>query len=250
MVRYLESYDRSEQKGLICIPSGNHDMDRLARHVYGDNRKLAFAFLLTMPGAPFIYYGDEIGMRYVEDIPSVEGGYGRTGSRSPMQWNTGVNAGFSSGAAEKLYIPIDPASDRPTVEEQMKDENSLWHEIQRLIEVRQTCKALQSNGKITFLCDGGEGKPLAYVREAEDERILVVINPRETAYDISMRDLRISTQKGLAESNPGDRYCESDVTKIGECLYYFGNEPLCDAGVIKIAPKSAAFMKLLSIQVK
>lgn len=94
--KYLENYEKSERKGLICIPSGNHDMDRLARSIQGDNLKIAFAFLLSMPGAPFIYYGDEIGMRYIENIPSVEGGYGRTGSRSPMQWDSSVNAGFST----------------------------------------------------------------------------------------------------------------------------------------------------------
>ena len=149
VARYKESYDQSKQKGLICIPSGNHDMDRLARHIQGENRKLAFAFLLSMPGAPFIYYGDEIGMRYVEDIPSVEGGYGRTGSRSPMQWNSDVNAGFSACAKDQLYVPIDPSPDRPTVDEQMKDENSLWNEIKRLIEVRQKHMALQNNGRIS-----------------------------------------------------------------------------------------------------
>lgn len=45
-----------------------------------------------MPGAPFIYYGDEIGMRYVERLVSKEGGYGRTGARSPMQWDSSKNA--------------------------------------------------------------------------------------------------------------------------------------------------------------
>ena len=66
--KYMDSYERSERKGLICIPSGNHDMDRLARHIKGERRKLAFAFLLSMPGAPYIYYGDEIGMNYVEGL--------------------------------------------------------------------------------------------------------------------------------------------------------------------------------------
>ena len=60
-------------------------MGRLSQEVKGDELKVAFAFLLSMPGAPFIYYGDEIGMKYVEGLTSVEGGYGRTGSRTPMQ---------------------------------------------------------------------------------------------------------------------------------------------------------------------
>ena len=76
-------------------------MDRLARTLHGDELKVAFAFLLTMPGAPFIYYGDEIGLRYVENLVSVEGGYNRTGSRSPMQWNHSVNFRFQQCIARK-----------------------------------------------------------------------------------------------------------------------------------------------------
>ena len=98
---YKESRKKAGEKGLICIPSGNHDMDRLARTLHGDELKVAFAFLLTMPGAPFIYYGDEIGLRYVENLVSVEGGYSRTGSRSPMQWNHGVNFRIQQCIARK-----------------------------------------------------------------------------------------------------------------------------------------------------
>lgn len=100
--KYKENYEKAQRKGLICIPSGNHDMDRLARSIHGEELKVAFAFLLSMPGAPFLYYGDEIGMRYVENLHSVEGGYGRTGSRSPMQWDHTTNAGFSAAPKENF----------------------------------------------------------------------------------------------------------------------------------------------------
>src|SRR5699024_2567052 len=99
------------------------DMDRLARRIQGDRLVIAFAFLLSMPGAPFIYYGDEIGMRYVEGLTSVEGGYGRTGSRTPMQWDDSLNAGFSAAPPDQLYIPLDEKPDRPTAAAQMKDEH-------------------------------------------------------------------------------------------------------------------------------
>ena len=49
---YWANYAKTGRKGLICIPSGNHDMDRLARQLHGDELKIAFAFLLSMPGAP------------------------------------------------------------------------------------------------------------------------------------------------------------------------------------------------------
>ena len=140
---------------------------------------MAFAFLLSMPGAPFIYYGDEIGMRYVENLVSVEGGFNRTGSRSPMQWDGGVNAGFSAAPKHKLYIRQDESADRPTVQKQMEEKDSLYHEVQKLTALRQTHKALQSNGGITFVYAKENAYPMAYMRDFEEEKILVVLNPSE-----------------------------------------------------------------------
>lgn len=179
VARYKENYEKSEKKGLICIPSGNHDMERIAYRLDQEDMKIAFAFLLSMPGAPFIYYGDEIGMRYLENLTSVEGGYLRTGSRSPMQWDNGVNAGFSTASEENLYIRQDEGTDRPTVEKQQADADSLYHEIKRLIGIRQSYKALQSNGEVEFLYAEAKSYPFAYVRSDEEEKILVALNPSD-----------------------------------------------------------------------
>ncbi len=109
-------------KGYIAIPSGNHDtVPRLGNGRDAREVNVAMAFLLTMPGVPFIYYGDEIGMHSLNGLPSKEGGYGRTGARTPMQWDASTNSGFSTAPAEKLYLPIDPAADRPTVAAQLAD---------------------------------------------------------------------------------------------------------------------------------
>lgn len=216
--KYLDSYEKSERKGLICIPSGNHDMDRLARHIKGERRKLAFAFLLSMPGAPYIYYGDEIGMNYVEGLTSVEGGYGRTGSRSPMQWDSSANAGFSTAPAEKLYIPVDPSPERPTAEAQTSDETSLRSEVKKLIAVRQSHKPLQSLGEIEFLIDGAPGKPLAYIRSLDGERILIVINPTASPAEL------------VFDGEP-------------EVIYSFGSFQL-KSGSISAGECSAVFVKL------
>ena len=218
VAKYLENYEKSERKGLICIPSGNHDMDRLARALQGDSLKIAFAFLLSMPGAPFIYYGDEIGMRYVENLVSVEGGYGRTGSRSPMQWDGSVNAGFSTAPKEMLYVKQDESADRPTVEKQMADENSLYYEIKKLIQIRQSHKALQSKGEITFLYAQENAYPLAYLREEDDERILVVINPagREVYFECAYEPK--------------------------ETIYSFGKEMMWADGKMTVPAQSVAFM--------
>ena len=218
--KYKENYEKAQRKGLICIPSGNHDMDRLARSIHGEELKVAFAFLLSMPGAPFLYYGDEIGMRYVENLHSVEGGYGRTGSRSPMQWDHTTNAGFSAAPKEKLYVKQDESADRPTVEAQMADPDSLYHEIRKLIDIRQAHSALQSRGEIEFVYAEEKQYPLAYLRSDDKEKILVIINPadREVSFD-------------------GD-------CAVKEALYTFGGEATFAGGKVTVPGGSAGFYLL------
>ena len=181
----------------------------------GDEKKLAFAFLLTMPGAPFIYYGDEIGMRYVEGLTSVEGGYERTGARSPMQWDNGVNAGFSAAPTDKIYIRQDPASDRPTVAGQLDDGESLLNHVRRLIELRQAHSALQSRSGITFVSDGAPKRPLVYKRGNDEETLLVAINPYRE--EVSFR---------------------LDGT-LGGALYTFGGEAAQKGETVTLPPVSA-----------
>ena len=253
--KYLENYEKTGGKGLICIPSGNHDMDRLARSIHGDNLKIAFAFLLSMPGAPFIYYGDEIGMRYVEGLTSVEGGYGRTGSRSPMQWDETTNAGFSSAPKEALYVKMDESSDRPTVAAQQADPDSLLHEVQRLIRIRQAHPALQNKGAIRFLASDGI---LAYVRTA-DARITMADNEVPSQTD-AFADCRASSQTDvlteqiLVVLNPAG--CEKTLSpelsqkpsqkpslelSLGKCLYSLGGEMQKKDGMVLIPPRFAGF---------
>ena len=214
---YIRNYEKTGGKGLICIPSGNHDMDRLARYLTPDEMKIAFAFLLSMPGAPFIYYGDEIGMRYVENLVSVEGGYNRTGSRSPMQWDKSVNAGFSTASPDKLYVALDPSDDRPDVESQMADPDSLYHQVKALIDLRKQHKALQNTAKIRFL--DTEEYPLVYERYCEEERMLVIINPSAKACVIS------------TPNTPG------------ELIYRVGGSAKAEGNAVHVDAATAVFMK-------
>lgn len=211
IAKYLENYEKTNGKGLICIPSGNHDMDRLSFYLDEEERKIAFAFLLSMPGAPFIYYGDETGMRYLDGIKSVEGGYGRTGSRSPMQWdNSKKNAGFSEADASKLYIQLDEDANRPDAVKCMANPDSLLNEIKKLINIRNTHIALQSNASIEFkkLSDGEY--PLAYIRDSGDERILVIINPCnrkiEADIDVEIKNCIYSYKDKEMQKN-GNKIC-------------------------------------------
>lgn len=118
-------------------------------------------------------------MPTVEGLTSVEGGYGRTGSRSPMQWDNSHNAGFSSCAEENLYIPIDKSPDRPTVASQQNDKDSLLNEVKKLISLRQNNRALQSKGEIEFIFAEKNKYPLAYIRSSDSEKVFIVINPSD-----------------------------------------------------------------------
>lgn len=169
------------EPGHIALPTANHDFARLrcAPRTAGQ-LPVAFAFLLTFPTLPAIYYGDEIGMRYVPGLPDTEGsvmvpGYNRAGSRTPMQWDPGPNAGFSTAPARSLYLPIDPDSARPTVAEQRAGENSLLRTVKDLIAIRRAHPELGPGGSLEILHDG---YPLAYLRGA---RYLVTVNPSDRA---------------------------------------------------------------------
>ena len=178
----------TKELGYICVPSGNHDMIRMRDTLTPDEMKLAFAFLLTLPGCPFIYYGDEIGMRYEHGLLSKEGGYERTGSRTPMQWNRNTNAGFSAAHSGDLYLPIDPSDDRPDVASQEGDAASLLETVRSFNTLRLAHPALQADGAIVFLHAEDHAHPLVYARSAGDERIVIAINTSDADASCTLPD--------------------------------------------------------------
>ncbi|MBR0399676.1 MAG: DUF3459 domain-containing protein [Mogibacterium sp.] len=173
---YSKAYAETHDKGLICIPSGNHDMARMRETLAPDEMKLAFAFLLMMPGCPFIYYGDEIGLPYMHGLKSKEGGYERTGSRTPMQWDRSVNAGFSTAPASELYLPVNTDECTPDVQTQMSEPDSLWAHVRDMIGFRREHSALASGAGFRFLSDG-RGCPLVFERYDDAEHLIIAFNP-------------------------------------------------------------------------
>lgn len=169
---YLPKYEASRGKGLWCFITCNHDTTRIAPTLDDTERRLATAFLLTMPGAPFVYYGDEIGMRY-RCIPTKEGGYARTGSRTPMQWDSGENLGFSAGSPESLYLPVDPAPDAPTVAQQQGDPASFLNHIRALTKLRHEHEQLQNYSPFTVYSAEAGSRLFAYKRGS----LLLAVNP-------------------------------------------------------------------------
>ncbi len=156
---YMPKYARSKDHGYISMFTCNHDTPRLPKYLNEQERRLFYAFLFTMPGVPFLYYGDEIGMRYLS-LKSVEGGYHRTGSRTPMQWNHDKNHGFST--ADTIYIQQDTAIDAPTVEDQSSMDNSLLHYTKKWIALRHQYEDLQADETLHIL--HGEKNILIYQR--------------------------------------------------------------------------------------
>ncbi len=174
---WLPSYEATKADGLYCLITGNHDTVRVAAGLDESERRLAFATLFTLPGAPFLYYGDEIGMRY-QKLPTKEGGYFRTGSRTPMQWDQGANLGFSTAAAEKLYLPVDPAPDAPTVAAQDGVPGSLLETVRRILTFRHAQPALGACAPFQVLYAAKNQRAFAWQRGDADTGVLVcAVNP-------------------------------------------------------------------------
>lgn len=175
---WLPAYQDTCGDGLYCFITCNHDTIRPSAGLTPDELKIAYATLFTLPGAPFVYYGDEIGMRYLP-LPTKEGGYFRTGSRTPMQWKAGVNLGFSDAAPQALYLPVDDAPDAPTVAAQQADPNSLWCTVQRTLAFRHSRSELNADApfEVAYAPRAqGSFRPFAWRRGA----LTCAVNPART----------------------------------------------------------------------
>jgi maltose alpha-D-glucosyltransferase/alpha-amylase len=185
---YQDHYRATVGKGLICIPCGNHDLPRIAIGRDARDLEIVHAFLLTMPGVPFIYYGDEIGLRQLPQPPVTEGCYApRGGSRVSMQWDASANHGFSTAPTERLWAPVDPAADAPTVAAQERDPQSLLNRMRALIALRRSEPALRASAGFDVLHCETNAYPFAFVRTAADgRRCVVVLNPADRPFAIDV----------------------------------------------------------------
>jgi len=147
---------------------------RLAPLLERDRRRVELmnSLLLSMPGTPVLYYGDEIGMG--DNIHLGD----RDGVRTPMQWSPDRNGGFSRADPEKLVLPaiMDALYGFPAVnvESQGRDPHSLLNWTRRMLALRRRHRAF-GRGTLRFLYPGNR-KILAYLRSFEDETILCVAN--------------------------------------------------------------------------
>jgi maltose alpha-D-glucosyltransferase/alpha-amylase len=184
---------------------------RLAPLLDNDRRRIELmnGMLMSLPGTPIIYYGDEIGMG--DNIFLGD----RNGVRTPMQWNGGWNGGFSVADPESLYSPLilNPVYGYPAVnvESQKRSEHSLLAWMKRLIKVRNSNRVF-GRGTIEFLYPANH-RVLAYVRQLGNETVLVVNNLSSAAQAVEL-DLRRFKGNLLIEMFGGNIF-----PRIGELPY-------------------------------
>jgi glycosidase len=191
LVNYLDQYEATKGKGYISLPIGNHDLARLGNRRTAEELELIYAFGICMPGVPFIYYGNEIGMRQLDGLPQIEGAYRpRAGARTPMQWSRGKNLGFSSAPPEKLYLPVDPAADAPTVADQEADPHSLLARTRKLVWLKHVEPALSAYAEFSPLFARENAYPFVFGRASGKDAIVVALNPsgREAGAEFTLSE--------------------------------------------------------------
>lgn len=159
---------------------GNHDNSRIATRIGKEQIKNAAILLLTLRGTPTVYYGEELGMTDVEipanrvqdpqekNIPGK--GLGRDPERTPMQWDTSKNAGFSEG---EPWLPLMENHAEINVERQKQQPESMLNFYKRLIAMRNSEEALKTGNYIPV---PASGNMLSYIREGKHKCILIALN--------------------------------------------------------------------------
>jgi alpha-glucosidase len=197
-LKSIEEYERAlAGDGWPCYVLSNHDIARHASR-YGGRRaearaKVAAAMLLTLRGTPFLYNGEEIGMRNgpirrseLRDPVGVK--YwplpvGRDGCRTPIPWNASPGAGFTTGTP---WLPINPDYREVNVASQLEDPDSVLSFYRKMIWLRKKTPALQIGD---FRAAGKRSsRAMAYLRETKTQTVLVALNFFESACDLAFRE--------------------------------------------------------------
>lgn len=205
----------------------NHDIPRWINR-YGDGvhdaqiARLLSAMLLTLRGTAVLYYGEEIGMtnhdpERLEDVVDTYGKdrwpteKGRDGERTPMQWNSAVNAGFDHGA--KTWLPVNPNYPTVNVATENADPHSLLNWYRDLIALRRDQPAFY-NGDYRALNEN-DPNVLSYVRASGQEKLLVALNfsAEEQTIHLNPKDLGGLTGKVLL-SNPAVEQSSFEQVKL------------------------------------
>jgi alpha-glucosidase len=166
---------------------GNHDKPRVASRLGTEQARLAAMLLLTLRGTPTLYYGDELGMTDVEVPPALRRdrfdletpGLGRDGARTPMQWSSEVNAGFSHSTP---WLPVGPEFATVNVDSLEKESGSILNLYRSLLQMRKREPALV-NGDYQFI---EATDVLTFTRAVDGRRLVVALNFSNQKTDASL----------------------------------------------------------------
>jgi alpha-glucosidase len=205
-----------DQKGWPNYFLNNHDVIRSASRYTksedDDRLKVLATLLLTLRGTPFIYYGEEIGMR---DIPITKKANvldpvgrhfwpfykGRDGCRSPMQWNDDQNAGFSTG---NPWLPVHSNYGWRNVETQSSNPESLLNFYKQLIKIRKTHPVFQNGMYLPITFE--PHKLLAFIRQSSDQTALIALNFSKRSVGLVLSSQLLGSDWKLLISNKRDTF--------------------------------------------
>ena len=186
-------YQNIPLKGWPCTVLSNHDLNRnKAKPLFSNHTKIAklkALLSMTLYGTPFIYYGEEIGMKNVkvpynklkDRIGKMYWPFytGRDKSRTPLHWNSSAHAGFSNNMP---WLPVDREYKKYNIDQQSSDKNSILNAYRELIRIRKTYKVF-NKGRWSLVSSASK-HILAYERKRKDKQLIILLNfsrlPKQT----------------------------------------------------------------------
>ncbi|MEM9022874.1 MAG: alpha-amylase family glycosyl hydrolase, partial [Bacteroidota bacterium] len=158
----------------------NHDMDRVMNVLAEDESKakLAANLLLTLPGIPYLYYGEEIGMTGAKPDPDI---------RTPMHWDNSTHGGFTSGSP---WRPVNADFPTKNIAAQQADSGSLWHTYRNLIAIRNGQTALRQGNYQPV--ESAAEPVFAFLRYTDQERVMVAANLEDSVQQDAALTLEFS----------------------------------------------------------
>lgn len=177
-------YESMPDGGWPTIALGNHDRVRLATRLGAAQARVAAVMLLTLAATPCLLYGDELGLieqavpiaRQRDYFARATGGVTRDPTRTPMPWNGGPNAGFSTAGESDLWLPVAHNADDVNVDVQLTNPASFLSMYRDLLRLRTASSALR-RGKIAFLPGtSSRDSVLAYLRTSPIDQKIVALN--------------------------------------------------------------------------
>jgi alpha-glucosidase len=214
ILAYIKEYEAAlPTSGWPSWVLGNHDQKRVASRVGPAQARVAMLILLTLRGTPTLYYGDELGL---ENVPIPRGQeqdpfglahpeQGRDPVRTPMPWSAEAGAGFTTG---KPWLPLGDDYAERSVELLRDDQASMLNLTRALLALRRSSAALSLG---SWHAVDVEGDVLAYAREAEDDRYLILANLEGAAKTAKLREAPSGV---IALSTFADRHGEATENTI------------------------------------